>query len=124
MDRAYQYINALSKAVYAKWNDQVSFDFASFSKDQRGELPLRITWTLNEHTRVGTLNSGDKFVPIYQFELIRYLESEESNLFKYLTNAQNFVLLLQQQQFNVVSIGALDTATPDRVAMIVLAYRT
>ena len=124
MDRAYQHINALSKAVYARWGNEVSFDFASFAVDQRGELPLRITWTLNEHTRVGTLNSGDKFVPIYQFELLRYLQSEQSNLFKYLTDAQNFVLLLQQQQFSIVSIGALDTATTDRVAMIVLAYHT
>ena len=122
MDRAYAHINALSKAVYARWGSEVSFDFASFARDTK-ELPLRIVWTLAEHTRVATLNSGDKFVPIYQFELIRYLQSETSNLFKYLTDAQNFVLLLQQQGFSIVNIGALDTATPDRVAMIVLAYR-
>ena len=123
MDRAYQHINALSKAVYDKWGVEVSFDFASFSKDQRGELPLRITWTLNEHTRIATMNSGDRFVPIYQFELVRYLQSEESNLFKYLTNANEFATLLGEQQFKIVSIGAIDTATPDRVAMIILAHR-
>ena len=122
MDRAYTYINALSKAVYARWGSEVSFDFASFAVDTK-ELPLRIAWTLNEHTRVGTLNSGDKFVPIYQFEIVRYLQSEESNLYKYLTDTQNFATLLQQQGFSIVNIGALDTATPDRVAMIILAYR-
>ena len=123
MDKAYQHINALSKAVYAQWGAEVSFDFASFVKDQRGELPLRIVWTLAEHTRIATMNNSDRFVPIYQFELIRYLQSETSNLFKYLTDVQNFANLLGQQQFKIVSIGAIDTATPDRVAMIILAYR-
>ena len=122
MDRAYAHINALSKAVYARWGAEVSFDFASFARDTK-ELPLRITWTLNEHTRIATLNSGDKFVPIYQFELVRYLQSEESNLYKYLTDANNFATLLGQQGFKIVSIGPLDTATPDRVAMIILAHR-
>ena len=122
MDEVYRHINALSKVIYDRWGNNVSFDFASFATDNN-EMPFRITWTLADHTRIGTLNSGERFVPIYQFECVRYLESEMSNLYQFLTDMDAFISLLGQQQFKIVSIGAIDTGTPNRVAIIVSAYR-
>ena len=121
MDEIYQNINALSKVVYGQWDDGVSFDFASFVRDNR-ELPFRIVWTTGEWTRVNTMNSGAALIPQYQFECVRYLQSEESNLYQFLTDVDVFVSLLAEQGWSIVSVGAIDTATPDRVAIIIEAY--
>ena len=123
MDKVYAHINDLSKAVYAKWQNNVSFDFASFarggvSKMDR-EMPLRITWTLGAPTIQTALGGGVYIPPRYVFECERRLESDESNLYKYLQNVNEFVTLLNQQEFSITAISALDTATPDRVAMII-----
>ena len=51
------------------------------------------------------------------------LESEESNLYAYLTNVNDFVRILTQQEFSITAISALDTATPDRVSVIIECHR-
>ena len=127
MDKVYQHINALSKVIYDKWGNSVSFDFASFarggvSKMDR-EMPLRITWTLGAPVIQTALGGGIYVPPRYQFECERKLESEESNLYAYLTNVNDFVRILTQQEFSITAISALDTATPDRVSVIIECHR-
>ena len=122
MDKVYAHINDLSKAVYAKWQNNVSFDFASFAK-ARYEGALRITWSLGAPTIQTALGGGIYVPPRYVFEVERKLESEESNLYEYLTFVNDFVKILAAQSFNITAISAIDTATPDRVAMVIECHR-
>ena len=122
MDKVYQHINDLSKAVYDKFGNTVSFDFASFAK-ARYEGVLRITWSLGAPTIQTALGGGVYIPPRYVFECERRLESEESNLYAYLTNVNDFVKILHQQSFSITAISALDTATPDRVSMVIECHR-
>ena len=121
MNQTYKAINKLSKAVYDQWGAKVTFDFASFAKETR-DFSFRITWSLGEGVRQELLNGGERFIMRYRFECIRYLESEMSNLYEYLTDLDNFVTLLQEQEWSILSIGAIDTATPDRVSIIIEAH--
>ena len=122
MDKVYQHINDLSKAVYDKFGNTVSFDFASFAK-ARYEGALRITWSLGAPTIQTALGGGIYIPPRYVFECERKLESEESNLYEYLTNVNDFVKILAAQEFSITAISALDTATPDRVAMVIECHK-
>ena len=122
MQKVYPHINELSKEVYRRWGNDVSFDFASFAQDNN-EKAFRITWTLGESTVISTLNGGKNLLPLYQFELVRYLESEESNLYKFFEDCDIFISLLVSDGYDVVRGAAIDTATPNRVAMIVEAHR-
>lgn len=122
MQEVYPHINALSKEVYRRWGDEVSFDFASFAQDN-DEKPFRITWTIGDQAIQRTVNGGKNLRPLYRFELVRYLQSEESNLHQFFVDFDIFVSLIANDGYDVVNAAAIDTATPNRVAMIVEAFR-
>ena len=127
MDKVYGHINALSKVVYDKWGNSVSFDFASFarggvSKMDR-EMALRITWSLGAPDLQRTMGGGLYVRARYVFEVERKLESDESNLYQFLTNYQDFVKILAAQEFTIATLSAFDTATPDRLAAIIECHK-
>ena len=122
MNSTYEHINALSKAVYDRWKNDVSFDFASFAVDN-DEKAFRITWTFGVPTLQNTMGGGYRIVPRYQFECVRYLRSQESNVYQFLADYEAFITLLSQQDFTIAALGAFDTGTPDRLAAIIECHR-